>query len=126
MNKRFPILRILGTLWKVLAWIALVGGILLSLGALVVGILGSGSFLLRLLGQDTVAVPGTMGVVAGVVALLLGLVVTVIYALILYAVGDLIHLLLALEENTRHTTQLMQQAARPRAEGPSSTPPPSP
>ena len=43
MEKKFRVLRIIGTLWKVLAWIALIGGILSSLGILLTGILGSGA-----------------------------------------------------------------------------------
>ncbi|MGD8968003.1 MAG: hypothetical protein PVI07_10900 [Anaerolineae bacterium] len=103
MDKRFRVLHIMGTLWKVLAWIALIAGVLSSFGVLLVGILGSGGFVLRYLGQDPSVMPGALSVVSGILGFVAGLIATIIYFLILYAIGELIFLLLAIEENTRLT-----------------------
>lgn len=126
MNKKFSVLRIIGTLWKILAWIALVGGILLSVGVLLVGVLGSGRFLMQYLGQDVRAIPGAMGLVSSIVAFLIMLVISVIYFLVLYAVGDLIFLLLAIEENTRRTSEWIERSTSTQAEQPDSPPVQSP
>jgi hypothetical protein len=118
METKFRVLRIIGTLWKVLAWIALIGGILLAIGVLLAGILGSGGVLLRQFGQDPSVMPGAVGVVSGIAGFIITAIVSIIYFLLLYAVGELIYLLIAIEENTRRTMQLMQP------EGPSEAPPP--
>jgi len=116
MENKFRILRIIGTLWKVLAWITLIGGILLAIGVLLTGILGSGGMLMRQFGQDPSVMPGVVGVVSGIAGFIITAIVSIIYFLLLYAVGELIYLLLAIEENTRRTMQLMQE------EGPSEAP----
>jgi len=118
MENKFRVLRIIGTLWKVLAWITLIGGILLAIGVLLAGILGSGGALLRQFGQDPSVMPGAVGVVSGIAGFIISVIVSVIYFLMLYALGELIYLLLAIEENTRRTVQLMQP------EGPSEAPTP--
>lgn len=125
MEKKFRVLRLIGTLWKVLAWITLISGILLSLGILLAGVLGSGGYILRLFGQEPSVMPGAMGVVSSVVGFIVALVTTIIYFLILYALGDLIYLLLAIEENTRQTMQALQQRVRTDVESSTSSPPPS-
>lgn len=127
MEKKFRVLRIIGTLWKVLAWITLIGGILFSLGILLVGVLGSGDTMLRLWRQEMDMIPTAVGIVSGVVGFIVSLVATIIYFLLLYAVGDLIYLLLAIEENTRRTTQQLWQRSAPAGiQGPPPPPPPPP
>jgi hypothetical protein len=126
MEKKFRILRIIGTLWKVLAWIVLVGGILSALGILLAGALGSGGFILRLFEQETGVVPGALGIVSSIFGFIVALAFTIIYFLILYAVGELIYLMLAIEENTRKTMNAMEQAIRPEIEHSPSPPAPSP
>jgi len=108
MDKKYRALRIIATLWKVLAWILLIVGILSSLGILLVGILGGGGFVFRYLGQDPDLVHGAMSTVSGIVAFIGGLIATMVYFLILYAIGELIDLLLAIEENTRQTAKAIQ------------------
>ncbi len=125
MEKNFRVLRIIGTLWKVLAWIALIGGILSSLGVLLVGILGSGGFVLRFLQQEAGTMPGAVSVVGSILGFIISLTVTIINFLILYAVGELIDLLLAIEKNTRQTMYLMQRGARIGSDHPASPPPPA-
>jgi len=114
--RRFGVLRFIGTLLKVIAWIVL---ILAILGAIGIGL--AGSQVGPLLTRANPALSGLFataagGIVAGVVGLLLGL----IYFLILYASGERIHMYLAIEENTRLTAALLlrmhqdsQQETRP-------------
>jgi hypothetical protein len=100
--KRFGILRFIGTLLKVLAWIVLIVGVL---GGVVVAVMGdtvtplvaSNLLLATLLGTQVGQITGGVGLV------LLGLV----DFLILYAAGERLHLQLAVEENTRLTAALL-------------------
>jgi hypothetical protein len=112
MERKFRVLRIIGTLWKVLAWVALIAGVLSSVGVLLIGILGSGQLVWRYFGQDPGAVSGAVSVVSGIVGFVAGLIATIIYFLVVYAVGELIDLLLAIEENTRQAAQRMGGEAR--------------
>lgn len=123
MEKKFRILRIIGTLWKVLAWVALVGGILLSLGILLGGVLGSGGTIPFLFRQE-MATPAALRIVYGIGGFIISLIASIVYFLILYAVGELIYLLLAIEENTRRTRQLMEDSAGTGTGRPASPPPP--
>lgn len=107
MEKRFRSLRIIGTVFKILAWATLVlgvlGGIILIIGGLATGFSGSSA-----LGNDA----SGLGLVAGLFTGLLGGVTTVICSLLgflcLYAYGDAIYLALAIEENTRETAYYLK------------------
>jgi len=130
MEKKFKVLRFIGTIWKILAWIVLIVGILSSIGVLLMSILGGG--LLSQLGQEYGQMPDAswfFGTVGGVVAFIVSLIVTIIYFLMLYAVGELIYLLLAIEENTRLASPWMQAPPAPPAypaAPPAYSPPPPP
>jgi hypothetical protein len=129
-EKKFTILRFVGTVWKVLAWVMLGGGLLGSLGILLTSIFGGGIMggMMSQYGQQGSWMTG-LGVLGGVVAFVVSLIVTVIYFLLLYAVGELIHLLLAIEENTRLTARWIQRRPAPAAyptPPPAYTPPPPP
>lgn len=104
--KRFGVLRVMGTLLKVIAWIVL---ILAILGAIGLGLTSMNSDLLtNLLGG---AVPpellATLGPAGGILAGVAFLIGGLIYFLIMYAAGENIHLQLAVEENTRLTAALL-------------------
>lgn len=126
MEKRFRVLRIIGTLWKVIAWLTLIAGILSSLGILAVGALGRTGFILRLFERQTGVVPGSLGIVSSILGFVLMLAGAIIYFLILYAVGELIYLWLAIEENTRRTMRLMQENTEVKTPPPMSPPSSSP
>ncbi len=107
MEKRYGALRIIGTIYKVMGVIVLiltVAGIVLSfLGALAVGSLsgyGYGS-------PYTTALP--TGLIGAVIGAGISLIVGGGMALTLFAVGEAIYLLIALEENTRATALLLQR-----------------
>lgn len=104
--KRFGVLRVMGTLLKVIAWIFLILAILIAIGLGLTAM--SGDLLTNLLGgvlpPDLLVNLGPAGgIVAGIGVLILG----VLYFLLIYAAGESIHLQLALEENTRLTAALL-------------------
>lgn len=117
--KRFGVLRLVGTLLKVIAWIVLIVSILGAIGLVLVG--NSGLVIpTTALPLDTSAMGQMQGIIIGLALLVLGL----IYFLILYASGESVHLQLAVEENTRLTAALLlrmhqetQQEPAPRNYG---------
>ncbi len=119
MERKFRVLRIVGTLWKVVAWVVLIGGILTAIGVLLAGILGGGGILLRELGvgPGTTSAAAILMGIAGFVIVLIGAVITFF---LYYGLGELIYLLLAIEENTRRWRQGGEGRAYTEA------PPPSP
>ena len=105
VEKRYGALRIIGTIYKVMGVIVLiltVAGIVLSfLSALAVGSLtgyGYGS-------PYTIALP--TGLIGAAIGAAISLIVGGGMALTLYAFGEAIYLLIALEENTRATAVLL-------------------
>jgi len=127
MEKKFRVLRIVGTIWKVLAWIALIVGFLASVGMLLMSIFG-GEMMNRFMPLEQMPwAPRLFGVAGGIVSFLISLVVTLIYFLLFYAIGELIYLLLAIEENTRLTPQFVQARPAPQSPlAPRAFPPPPP
>jgi hypothetical protein len=97
--KRFGVIRFFGSLLKVLAWIVLVLSIISAVGF---GIAGSalGNFIP---GGASDLVTAGGGIAAGIGILIVGL----MYFLILYVTGEVLHLQLAVEENTRLTAALL-------------------
>jgi hypothetical protein len=102
--KRFGILRFFGTLLKVIAWIILIVAAAIAVVAVVAGSLSFVMDVLRTIFGDQANVVGaTGGILFGIGALLIGF----LYFLIFYVSGELIHLQLAVEENTRLTAALL-------------------
>ena len=106
MEKRFRALRIIGTIYKIFAWIILVFGVLTALIYLVVALIGGAAAVGR--DYSGLAAGGVIGVVFGVVILLYA----AILFLVLYGAGEAIFLALAVEENTRETTLLLHHLVR--------------
>lgn len=122
MEKKFRVLRLIGTIYKILAWIALVGGILFAIGSLIAIILGGGRAFIPQRYQEFV--PGAL---TGVISFIGSLLMAVLYFVMLYGIGEGIFLFLAIEENTRATVHMLQgqQPARsPQQTAPQSTTPP--
>ena len=125
--KRFGILRIFAGLIKVIAWIVLIISVLVGIGVALISMVNIG----QLLGQEPRSLPiigGILdmfislggGIVLGVLSMLGG----VLYFVILYALGELISMYLAVEENTRLTAALllrMHQESQPEARAASSS-----
>ncbi len=113
MEKHYQALRIIGIVYKVFGAIVAVMTILAILGICATSVLGGAAVgsVARELGGDT----GLSSFFSGVLGGLMGSVLAAIYggglAVTLYALGEGVYLLLALEENTRATVTLLQQQA---------------
>jgi hypothetical protein len=103
--KRFGVLRFIGGFYKVVGIIMAVISIISALGMCVTSVLGTsllGGILQQFSsGSGTPLMFGAGGVVAGIIGGLFIILFGAVGALALYAFGDLIGLLIALEENTR-------------------------
>ncbi len=108
MNKKYRALRFIATLFKILAWIVLVGGILSAIGALVAGLMGSSGGMWQQFGMQ----PAVSGAVVGIVSFLVVLITTIIDALALFAAADYIVLFMDIEANTRATAHYLQEINR--------------
>jgi hypothetical protein len=101
------VLRIVATILKIIAWIVLVLGFLGGCATLVLGLAGASTS------------RGEFGPLAGLLGGALGGVVLIIFALLyflfIYAYGELISLLIALEENTRLTAERLQSMTKPNS-----------
>ncbi|MBP7960595.1 MAG: hypothetical protein KBG20_03520 [Caldilineaceae bacterium] len=100
--KRFGMLRVIGILLKVLAWLSLVMGVV---GA-VTGLLAGGA-VTDLLSTNGIASP--LGGGEAIILALGGLLTGLISFLALYAAGEGLFLQLAVEENTRITAALLMK-----------------
>lgn len=110
MEKRFGILRFIATLWKILAWVSLVLGVLGAIAVLLGGI--SGSFL-DLMQMGAYGLPRDFGgPIVGIVGFLAFLFGALLQFLGLYAVGEIITVFLSIEENTRATRLWIEQGGR--------------
>lgn len=100
--KRFDVLRFMGALLKVLAWISLILSILSAIGVV---LLPQMMNLSDLLGgnADMISATGTGAIFTGLFILIGGL----LNFIFLYALGELLLLQLAIEENTRLTAALL-------------------
>ncbi|HHY57458.1 MAG TPA: hypothetical protein GYA08_18700 [Chloroflexi bacterium] len=120
--KRFEVLRFMGALFKVFAWITLILAILSAIGIVLLPQIGG---LSELLGPyaGLAAAAGAGAIVTGLLVLLGGL----LNFVMLYALGEIILLQIAVEENTRLTAALllkMHQDTLPEPAAPSAAYPP--
>lgn len=100
MKRKYGALRVIAVILTVLAWIVLVVGVLLS-------ILGG------VMGWDALTamdLPGGATVTA--VAIIMGIIFSVIYFLILLGAAQLIYLLMDVERNTRETAYRLRAGTR--------------
>ena len=106
MEKRYKALRIIATIYKVLGIIVLVITLLALLG--ICGTSLMGDTLLHEWGRGA-GMPMMRGAVGGLIAIVVAILYGGGLAVTLYGVGEGIYLLIALEENTRATVQLLQR-----------------
>lgn len=107
MEKKFKILRLFGTVYKVLGVITMSLAVLGAAGICIMGFAG-GALLEQAtqeLGAGGVMGTGVLGVATAFSLLLSG----GIGGLSLYAIGELIYLFISMEENTRATAALLRQ-----------------
>jgi hypothetical protein len=108
MEKKFKILRLVATLWKIIAWILLVLSILGGCGVLVTALVAGNQF-----SRQGIPGIGVLGSVAGgigfaLVAILAGF----LYFVTLFAIAEMIDVALAIEENTRSTAEQLKNIAK--------------
>jgi hypothetical protein len=104
VERRYPALRVLSGLYKVLGGIVGALTVLGALGACIFGIAG-GAAMGALEQELGTPIPGIGGVVGGVVTGLLILLYGGSIAVTLYAGGELVSLLISIEENIRSVAQ---------------------
>ncbi len=115
MEKRFTALRVIGTVFKILAWISLGLGLVTAVGMLILGFTLSGQE--GWLGLNLGSSP-----LAGVAMFVVFIIIAVFGFLSLYAIGESVYLFLSIEENTRRAAFLAQQQYTSR-QTPYPTPP---
>ncbi len=100
MEKRYKLLRLIATLWKVLAWLVLIVGLLGSVGALLMALVGG-------MGQTMGQMTGfnVAGPLIGLLMMLSGAIVSIFYFAMLYTFGEVLMVLIQIEENTRRGGQ---------------------
>jgi len=103
--KRFDILRFFSGLLKVLAWINLVLAILSAIGIALAG--GQMGPFLQLAGEQFAPMASMMAGIGGIVLAVFVLLGGLFYFVLLYALGEMISLQIAVEENTRLTAALL-------------------
>ena len=118
MDRRFTALRVIGTIFKILAWTSLIFGLLAAVALLILSVL---------LGEE----PGPLGLsvggpLAGIAMFVVTAIATVIGFLTLYAVGESVYVFLSIEENTRRSAYIAQQQYTSLPSGYPSVPPPRP
>jgi len=102
MEKRFTVLRIIASLYKIIAWVVLALGVLGAVAAVVF------PAVLTSLAEEQFGALMLGSVMGGVLAAIAVLIVAVVHFLVFYAVGELLYLALAVEENTRETAYYLR------------------
>lgn len=104
VEKKYPVLRVLSVIYKILGGIVAAFTILGAIGSCIVGIAG-GAALGELERELGTPLPGVGGAVGGIIAGLIVLLYGGFAALFLYAFGELISLFISIEENIRSLAQ---------------------
>jgi hypothetical protein len=115
MEKRYSVLRMIGTIYKILGVLV---GILTIVGALLFcagGLLGNAALANASREAGGFAVAGP---IAAVLSAVVSLIVGTIWAVTLFALGDFIYLLLSIEENTRATSLMLRSQPAPAPAAP--------
>lgn len=122
MEHRYSALRVIATIYKVVGVVVAAVAVLGGLGACALSAFSSA-------GSQTLSnsgLPVGTGLLGGIVLALVAILAGGVYAILLYGAGDVISLLIALEENTRVTSSLLKQAfTGPTLPGPTITPTPT-
>ena len=114
MEKRYKVLRIIGTIYKILGLISLIITILLAVGICagsIWGMTAPDNFTDTMNGYGGFGLPGMIESMAGGFLFSLVMIINgLVFTLTFYALGEGIYLFLALEENTRTTAELLKSA----------------
>ncbi len=118
--RRFGIIRFVGNLLKVLAWIFLILSILGAVGMIVAWPTLSTQLLAQMLPGLRANIEPTLQSIGGIVLAVPLLIISLIYFFAFYVAGENMILRLAVEENTRLTAALllrMHQDTQPEPQG---------
>ena len=108
MAKRFRALRLLALLYQILAWMALVGGVLVAIFAVILGVVSGRAGGPSPMVADFPLLNRAVGLAAGIVVAFIIVLAGIIYFVLLYAMSEVIRLGLAIEQNTRETAQYIR------------------
>jgi hypothetical protein len=101
MKKRFGVLRVLSSILKILGIVVAALAVLGGLIAFVMSFAGGDIF-------QSMGIDSTGGVLAGLMSAIMIVIVGAMYALFLYGYGELLMLLISMEENTFKTVSLLE------------------
>ncbi len=102
MKKRFQFLHVIASIFRILAIVVAGLALVASLVTLVMAM--AGGQIWNIFGIDA-----NTGFFGGLLAAFLEVLVGFFYALLMYGYGEMISLMLALEENTRNTVALLEK-----------------
>ena len=102
MKKHFQFLHVIASIFRILAIVVAGLALVVSLVTLVMAM--AGGQIWNIFGMDA-----NTGFFGGLLAAFLEVLVGFFYALLLYGYGEMISLMLALEENTRNTVALLEK-----------------
>jgi hypothetical protein len=105
MKKRFQVLHIIATVFRILGIVTAAAAIVLALIALVMSM--AGGQIWRLVGIDA-----NTGFFGGLMAAFLIILIGVLKAIMMYGAGEIISLLLSIEENSHNTVLLLDKSSR--------------
>lgn len=104
MQSRFTALRIIGSIFRILGWLVMIFALVAGALMIAAGVLDT---------RDLLGLNLRGGVIAGLLTIFYGLIST----LVLIGAGELIFLLIAVEENTRAIAMLLNRPGPPVVEG---------
>jgi hypothetical protein len=107
MQKRYGVLRFISGFYKVVGIIIGVLALLSALGICATSVLGTSGLTQALQNSGLPAGLGATGVVAGIIGAFATIIGGALAALGTYAFGELISLMISMEENTRATAALL-------------------
>ena len=105
MKKRFQFLHVIAAIFRILAIIVAALALIAALVTLVMAMAGGQMW--SILGVDA-----NTGFFGGLLAAFLEVLVGFFFALLMYGYGEMISLMLALEENTHNTVLLLDKSAK--------------
>ena len=108
MEKRYRALRLVALVYRIVAWIALVGGILVALVIMIIGTLAGRAGTASPLLADVPVLNQVSGLISGIIVGIGVIVVALVKFVLLHAASEVIDLGLSIEENTRETARYLR------------------
>jgi hypothetical protein len=105
MKKRFQVLHMIATVFRILSIVTAAVALVLALVTLVMSM--AGDQIWKLVGLD-----GNIGFFGSLMAAFLIVLIGVLKAIMMYGAGELISLLLSIEENSHNTVLLLEKSSK--------------